>query len=139
MEARLEGDDLEGLQQALKEYVLLQPRDQYADRLNQMKEQATRQQAESKTPVLSPNLQARFSELQALIDRYLDNEALQTYTESLDRKRAERAEAAKAKNSRKARHRQHPRSSRGSPGNCRRPQNQAMRLSGQRTSLKLAP
>ena len=25
MEARLQGDDLEGLQQALKEYVLLQP------------------------------------------------------------------------------------------------------------------
>ena len=68
---------------------MLQPRDQYADRLNQMKEQATRQQAETKTRVLSPNLQARFSELQALIDRYLDNEALQTYTESLDRKRAE--------------------------------------------------
>ena len=66
-----------------------------------MKEQATRQQAETKTRVLSPNLQARFSELQALIDRYLDNEALQTYTESLDRKRAERAEAAKSKNKRK--------------------------------------
>ncbi len=97
MEARLQGDDLEGLEQALKEYVLLPPRDQYADRLNKMKDTAAKQQAESKTPVLSKNIQARFSELQALIDRYLDNEAFQTFTEALQQKRAEHDEATKGK------------------------------------------
>ena len=97
MEARLQGEDLEGLEQALKEYVLLPPHDQYADRLNKMKETAAKQQAESKTPVLSKNIQARFSELQALIDRYLDNEAFQTFTEALEQKRAEHAEATKGK------------------------------------------
>ena len=101
MEARLQGEDLEGLEQGLKEYVLLPSRDLYADRLSKMKEQATKQQAESKTPVLSKNIQARFSELQALIDRYLDNEAFQSYTEALERKRSERAGAAKTKGSSK--------------------------------------
>ena len=99
MEARLQGEDLEGLQQGLKEYVLLPSRDLYADRLGKMKEQATKQQAESKTPVLSKNIQARFSELEALIDRYLDREAFQSYTEALERKRTERAAAAKTKSS----------------------------------------
>jgi hypothetical protein len=66
-----------------------------------MKEQATTQQAQSKTPVLSKNIQARFSELQALIDRYLDNEAFQSYTEALERKRSERAGAATTKGSSK--------------------------------------
>lgn len=97
MEARLQGDDLDGLQQALKQYVLLPRRDQYADRLSKMKETATKQQAESKALVLSKNIQARFSELEGLVDRYLDNEAFQAYTEALERKRAERAEAAKTK------------------------------------------
>jgi peptidoglycan hydrolase CwlO-like protein len=47
--------------------------------------------------VLTKNIQAQCNELQALIDRYLDDEAFTTYTEALDRKRAERAEEAKAK------------------------------------------
>ena len=101
MEARLQGEDLEGLEQGLKEYVLLPSRDLYADRLSKMKEQATKQQAESKRPVLSKNTQARFSELQALIDRYLDNDAFQSYTEALERKRSERVGAATAKGSSK--------------------------------------
>lgn len=101
MEARLQGEDLEGLEQGLKEYVLLPSRDLYADRLSKMKEQAAKQQAESKTPVLSKNIQARFSELQALIARYLDNEAFQSYTEALERKRSERAGTAATKGSSK--------------------------------------
>ncbi|MGO8898106.1 MAG: hypothetical protein ACLQU5_07125, partial [Isosphaeraceae bacterium] len=101
MEARLQGEDMGGLEQGLKEYVLLPSRDLYADQLSKMKEQATTQQAQSKTPVLSKNIQARFSELQALIDRYLDNEAFQSYTEALEHKRSERAAAAKTKGSSK--------------------------------------
>ena len=99
MEARLQGEDLEGLEHGLKEYVLLPHRDLFADRLSKLKEEAVAQQAKSKTPVLSKNLQARFSELQALIERYLDTETFQTYNEALERKREERAVAAKTKNS----------------------------------------
>jgi len=97
MEARLQGEDMEGLEQGLKEYASLPPRDAFADRLSKMKDQATRQQAESRTTVLSKNIQARFNELQALIDRYLDNDAFQTYTEALQRKRCESRDAAKTK------------------------------------------
>lgn len=97
MEARLQGDDLAGLQEGLKEYALLPPREQFAEQLSKLKEKATREHAASKTPVLTKNLQARFNELQALIDRYLDDEAFTSYTEALDRKRAEKAAALSAK------------------------------------------
>ena len=118
MEARLQGEDLEGLEQGLKEYVLLPSRDLYADRLSKMKEQATKQQAESKRPVLSKNTQARFSELQALIDRYLDNDAFQSYTEALERKRSERVGAATTKGSSK---RQLPAAAAAAPAQSRSP------------------
>jgi hypothetical protein len=96
MEARLQGDDLVGVEEGLRDYAQLPPREQFADQLAKFKEQATRQQAESKMPVLTPNIQAQFNELQALIDRYLDDEALTTYTEALERKRAEKAATAEA-------------------------------------------
>ena len=69
----------------------------YADRLAKLKDEAAKQQAQSKTEVLSKNLQARFNELQALIDRYLDDDAFTAYSEAVERKRAERSEAAKGK------------------------------------------
>ena len=47
--------------------------------------------------MLTKNIQAQFNELQALIDRYLDDEAFTTYTEALDRKRAEKPRRPKAK------------------------------------------
>lgn len=95
MEARLQGEDLAGLEQGLKEFASLARRDVYADRLDKLKDEAAKQQARSKTEVLSKNLQARFNELQALIDRYLDDDVFTTYTEALEHKRAERSEAAK--------------------------------------------
>jgi hypothetical protein len=103
MEARLQGDDLGGVEEGLREYAQLPPREQFADHLAKLKEQATRQQAESKTAVLTRNIQAQFNELQALIDRYLDDEAFTSYTESLDRKRAEKAAAAEANEKQAAR------------------------------------
>jgi hypothetical protein len=97
MEARLQGEDLSGVEEGIKEYALLPPRELFAEQLQKLKAEAMRQQAESKTAVLTKNLQAQFNELQALIDRYLDKEALSSYTEALERKRVERGEKAKAK------------------------------------------
>jgi hypothetical protein len=97
MEARLQGEDLAGVEEGIKEYALLPPREIFAEQLKKLKDEATRQQAERKTAVLTKNLQAQFNELQALIDRYLDSEALDSYTEALDRKKAEKGEKAKAK------------------------------------------
>jgi hypothetical protein len=97
MEARLQGEDLAGVEEGIKEYALLPPREIFAEQLQKLKDEAARQQAERKTAVMTKNLQAQFNELQALIDRYLDSEALASYTEALDRKRAEKGEKAKAK------------------------------------------
>jgi hypothetical protein len=102
MEARLLGEDLAGLEQGLKEYALLPPREGFAEELTRLKDQAAKQQAEHKsTAILTKNLQAQFNELQGLIDRYLDNEAFTTYTDALKRKRDEKAELAKAKETEK--------------------------------------
>ena len=60
MEARLQGEDA-GIEQGLKEYVLLPPQ-ALRGSADKMKEKAAKQQAESKTPVLSKNIQARFSD-----------------------------------------------------------------------------
>jgi hypothetical protein len=97
MEARLQGEDLTALEQILKEYALLPRKDVYSGRLTALKEQAAKHQAQTKTAVLTKNIQARFTELQALIDRYLDDESFTTYTEALEQKKAERGEAEKAK------------------------------------------
>jgi hypothetical protein len=103
MEARLQGEDLAALELSLKEYALLPRKDVYAKRLTDLKDQAGKEQTQSKTAVLTKNIQARFTELQALIDRYLDDEAFTAYGEALDRKRAERGEAAKAAKAKSAR------------------------------------
>ena len=78
MEARLQGEDLEGLEEGLKEYALAAAQGVYAERLAKLKDEAAREQAQSKTAVLTKNIQARFNELQALIDRYLDDECFTT-------------------------------------------------------------
>jgi hypothetical protein len=74
----------------------LPPRETFAEQLQKLKDQAAKQQADSKTAVLTKNLQAQFNELQALIDRYLDSEALTSYTEAVERKKAEMGKKAKA-------------------------------------------
>jgi hypothetical protein len=80
-----------------KEYESLPRRQLYADRFASLKDEATKQQATSKTVVLTKNIQARFNDLQALIDRYLDDEAFASYKEALDHRGEKKGEAAKTK------------------------------------------
>lgn len=96
MKARLEGEDWNGLDETIKEFRKLSPRDGLADRLKTLKENAARQQAEMKIPILTKTAQARVDELQALIDRYLDDEGVNAYAEALTTGRTEAAEKAKA-------------------------------------------
>ncbi|QEH33877.1 hypothetical protein OJF2_24090 [Aquisphaera giovannonii] len=97
LEARLQGEDYDAIEQGLKEYALLPRRDVFAKRLEDLKNQATKEEAASKTAVLTKNVQARFNDLQALIDRYLSDDAFTSYTEALERKKAERADSAAAR------------------------------------------
>jgi hypothetical protein len=101
MKARLEGEDWDGLDATIKEFQKLSPRDALAERVKTLKEQAARQQVERKVPILTRTAQARVDELQALIDRYLNDDEVNSYTEALASGRAEAAEKAKAPAKRK--------------------------------------
>jgi hypothetical protein len=96
MKARLEGEDWAGLEDALKEVSQLTPRDDYAKKLAEMKDRATKEQAEKKVAILTKNAQAQINDLQAMIDRYLDDDVLRAYREALDRGKAEAGDKAKA-------------------------------------------
>jgi hypothetical protein len=89
MKARLEGEDWDGLEQTVKEFGQLTPRDQYAKQLSDLKDQASHQQADLKTAILTKTAQAQINDLQAMIDRYLDEEAIKAYREALARGRSE--------------------------------------------------
>jgi hypothetical protein len=96
MKARLDGEDWPGLEQSLKEFARLTPRDQFAERLAKLKEDAAHEQEEKKTAILTRTAQAQLSELQSLIDRYLDDDAFKAYSEALERAGANTAAKSKA-------------------------------------------
>ena len=95
MKARLEGSDWPGLEAELKEFARLTPRDTFAERLTQLKDDAAHRQAELKTAILTKTAQAQISDLQSMIDRYLDDEAFSSYAEALKEGTVEVAAKAK--------------------------------------------
>ena len=95
MKARLAGSDWSGLEAELKEVARLVPRDQFAQRLTQLKDDAAQRQSLDKTAILTKTAQAQISDLQAMIDRYLDDEAFSAYSEALKEGRADVAKAKK--------------------------------------------
>lgn len=98
LKARLEGEDWAGMDDTLKEFRDLPPRDRLADQVTTLKDEATRQQAESKRPVLTKTAQARLSDVQNLIERYLDDEAFTAYSDALKQATSQAAaERGKAK------------------------------------------
>jgi hypothetical protein len=96
MKARLEGEDWAGLDDALKEFSRLPPRDIYAQQLTQLKDDAAHQQAELKTAVLTKTAQAQITELQSMIDRYMEDDAFRAYSEAVAKYRSETAAKTKA-------------------------------------------
>ena len=101
MKARLEGEDWNGLDGTLKEFSHLTPRDQFAQRLTKLKDDAAREQADSKKAILTKTAQAQISDLQAMIDRYLDDDTYNAYVDALERARADSTAKEKA-NTKKA-------------------------------------
>jgi len=85
MKARLDGEDWAGLDEALKEFSLLTPRDEFAQRLTTLKDDAAHEQEDKKTAVLTKTAQAQISDLQTMIDRYLDDEIFKAYSDALER------------------------------------------------------
>src|SRR5690606_26191533 len=71
MQARADGEDWEGLDALLKEYAKLPSSATFAETLKRLKDEATKRAYEAtKSTVLTKNLQARFSDLEGLIDGY---------------------------------------------------------------------
>jgi hypothetical protein len=96
MKARLEGEDWTGLEDALKEFSRLTPRDKFAEQLTQLRDDAAHRQADLKTAVLTKTAQAQITELQSMIDRYMEDDAFRAYAEALSKFRSETVAKTKA-------------------------------------------
>jgi hypothetical protein len=96
MKARLDGEDWKGLDEAIKEFSQLTPRDKFAQQLAQLKDDAAHRQAELKTAVLTKTAQAQITELQSMIDRYLEDDVFRSYSEALSKFRSETDAKTKA-------------------------------------------
>ena len=97
MKARLDGEDWEGLAETLKEFQALGSREVPAGRLKSLKEQAQKEQVELRTPILTRTASAKVDELQALIDRYLDDDEYNAYVEALAQGKEGAVDKAKVK------------------------------------------
>jgi hypothetical protein len=91
MKARLDGEDWAGLDEAIGEFRKLTPRDVFAARLDKIRDEGQRQEAEGKTAVLTRNARAQLDETKGLIDRYLDDDAIRAYEDAASRAKAELA------------------------------------------------
>ncbi|WZO99605.1 hypothetical protein EP7_001212 [Isosphaeraceae bacterium EP7] len=92
LKARLAGSDWNAADESLAEFRKLTPKASFADRLAKLKDEAARKQAATKTPILTKTAQAQVADVQALIDRYLDDEAFNAYAEAIAQGRAAPAE-----------------------------------------------
>ncbi len=91
MKARVDGEDRPALDESIREFRKLTPRDQFTARLDALRDEAQRQEIERKTTVLTRNARAYLDETKALIDRYLDDDAIRSYEDAAERAKAEAA------------------------------------------------
>lgn len=96
MKARVEGEDWAGLDESIREFRRLTPRDQFQARFDRIREEGERQEAELKTTVLTRHARNQLAETKNLIERYLDDDAVRAYEETALRARAERAQPKRA-------------------------------------------
>jgi hypothetical protein len=88
LKARADGEDWAGLEETLKEFQRLPGRETFANRLTQLKDDAAAQQARTKSAILTKTAQAQLAEVQALVDRYLDDELFRAYADALEKAKA---------------------------------------------------
>ncbi len=88
MQARVDGEDWNGLGEAIKEFSALPPRDEFEQKLTKLKDEAVQRQAETKKAILTRTAQAEINDLQSLIDRYLDDDAFKAYSDAFEQSKA---------------------------------------------------
>jgi hypothetical protein len=96
LKARYDGEDWAGAEAALQEFARLPARDTFAARLAKLKDDAAREQARTRSAVLTKTAQAQIAELDGLIARYLDDDIFRGYADALTKVRGEAAARAKA-------------------------------------------
>lgn len=96
MKARADGEDWDGLAEAIAEFRKLTPRDRFETQLNALFAEGERQEAERKSLVLTKNARAQFEDTRSLIGRYLDDDKARAYEDLLAQGRAEAAKAKAA-------------------------------------------
>jgi hypothetical protein len=96
LKTRVDGNAWDDAKALLDEYRTLPPRSSFEQRLAQLKDEAAHQQAETKTPVLTRTAQAQLADTDALIVRYLDDEAFRAYDDALRQAQAPTALDKKA-------------------------------------------
>jgi hypothetical protein len=83
LKSRFDAQQYEEVKGLLKEYSILRKRDAYVERLTKMREEAEREQRETKKPVLTRTAQAQVADAEALIMRYIDDEIFAAYERGL--------------------------------------------------------
>ncbi len=98
LKARYDGDDWDGVEAVLKEVAALPNRDGMSAQIAKLKENALKEQTTKKSAVLTKTVQAQFTDLQSLVERYLDDDLVRGYVEGLRTFRTQQAKPkAKAK------------------------------------------
>ncbi len=95
MQARVDGEDWDGLDAALKEYYKLPNKPVFEKKLTALRGDAEDKEKASKALVLTRNARAQLDEAKALIDRYLDDELFNAFADALEQSKAQKAVAAK--------------------------------------------
>jgi hypothetical protein len=97
LKARFEGEDWAEAKATLQEFHALPSREKFADALTKLREEAVSQQARSKVPILTKTAQSQLTDLQSLIDRYLDDEMFKGFADALDKLESDPKANAKGK------------------------------------------
>ena len=94
LKGRYESDDFNGAEESLSEYRKLPPKSKYVDEFAELKKRAAQEQSNTKSPVLTKTVQSQFAEVEALIDRYIDDEGFNAFADGLAKVKIEAAKPA---------------------------------------------
>lgn len=96
MQARVDGEDWDGLDATLKEYYKLPKKVSFEAKIKTLREDAQAKEKQLKRAVLTRNAMAQLDEAKALVDRYLDDELFNAFADALEQSKTQKAVAKKA-------------------------------------------
>lgn len=88
LKARIEADKWDEVEPWLKAVQDLPGKAVYQGRVKQLRDEATRRQAESKAVVMTRAVLAKLQDLDSMVERYLDDEAIKAYATDLAARKA---------------------------------------------------